>query len=126
MNIFKNCEIRYNIYEVTLFMKLINRSLYINQLINVKDVPDIKVITGVRRAGKSKLMDAYHAILNEDKSNNIIHIKLNTKEYSNLLDGESLYNYVSSKYDKTKKNYLLIDEVQMCNNFERIINYLYE
>lgn len=107
-------------------MKLINRSLYINQLINLKDVPDIKVITGVRRAGKSKLMDAYHAILNEDKSNNIIHIKLNTKEYSNLLDGESLYNYVSSKYDKTKKNYLLIDEVQMCNNFERIINYLYE
>ena len=107
-------------------MKLINRSLYINQLLNVKDVPDIKVITSVRRAGKSKLMDAYHAILDEDKSNNIIHIKLNTKEYSNLLDGESLYNYVNSKYDKTKKNYLLIDEVQMCNSFERYINYLYE
>ena len=49
-------------------MKIIKRNIYLNKLINVKDVPDIKVITGVRRAGKSKLMDLYNDYLNNDVS----------------------------------------------------------
>ena len=56
-------------------MKIIKRNIYLNKLINVKDVPDIKVITGVRRAGKSKLMDLYNDYLNNE-GNNIIHIKI--------------------------------------------------
>jgi len=55
-------------------MKLINRNDYLNKLISVKDVLDIKVITGARRAGKSKLMNAYESYLSQ-YDNNVIHIK---------------------------------------------------
>ena len=57
-------------------MKIIPRKDYLDQLISVKDIPDIKVITGVRRSGKSKLMDMFHEYL-EKENCNIIHIKLN-------------------------------------------------
>lgn len=106
-------------------MKLINRNDYLNKLIQVKDVPDIKVITGVRRAGKSKLMDAFEAYLSQS-DNNIIHIKLNLKRFDRLKNPNELYAYVSNKYDENKSNYLLIDEVQMCDGFEEVINSLHE
>ena len=106
-------------------MKIIKRNTYLNKLINVKDVPDIKVITGVRRAGKSKLMDLYNDYLNNE-GNNIIHIKLNLKKFEKLLNADNLYNYISNSYVDNKNNYLLIDEIQMCEGFERIINSLYE
>ncbi len=106
-------------------MKLIERSTYLNSLINLKDVPDIKVITGIRRSGKSKLMDAFCNYLAKTDCN-IIHIKLNLKEYESLLDKNKLYDYIQSHYISNKSNYLLIDEVQMCKGFETIINSLYE
>lgn len=106
-------------------MKLINRNDYLNKLISVKDVPDIKVITGVRRAGKSKLMDAYESYLSQ-YDNNVIHIKLNLKQFDKLKNSNELYNYISNNYNKTKNNYLLIDEVQMCDGFEEVINSLHE
>ena len=54
-------------------MKLIQRPYYLNNLINVKDIPDIKIITGVRRSGKSKLLDAfYEYLLKDDQKKNII------------------------------------------------------
>lgn len=106
-------------------MKIIERNTYLNKLINVKDIPDIKVITGVRRSGKSKLMDLYHNYLNND-ANNIIHIKLNLKKFEKLLNADNLYNYISNSYVENKNNYLLIDEIQMCDGFERVINSLYE
>ena len=106
-------------------MKIIKRDDYLNKLINVKDIPDIKVITGVRRSGKSKLMELFVDYL-KGSDCNIIHIKLNLIEFENLKNSEELYKYVSSKYNSSKKNYLLIDEVQMCNGFEEIINSFYE
>ena len=107
-------------------MKIIQRKIYLNQLISVKDIPDIKVITGVRRAGKSKLMELYHNYLAMEENNNIIHIKLNLKEFSSLTNAEELYHYITSKYIQSKNNYLLIDEVQMCNGFENVINSRHE
>ena len=106
-------------------MKIIDRDDYLKQLLNVKDIPDIKVITGVRRSGKSKLMDLFHKAIQNDNSN-IIHIKLNLKEFEKLLNKDNLYNYVSSKYNSKKNNYLLIDEIQMCDGFETVINNLHE
>ena len=50
-------------------MKLIKRPFYLENLINVKDIPDIKIITGVRRSGKSKLLDAFYDYLINDKDN---------------------------------------------------------
>lgn len=106
-------------------MKIIQRDFYIEQLINVMDIPDIKVITGVRRSGKSMIMEMFHQEL-EQRDSNIIHIKLNLKEFEALLDADEMYKYVSSHYDSSKNNYLLIDEVQMCEGFERVINALHE
>ena len=60
-------------------MKLIKRDYYLNKLLSVKDVPDIKVITGVRRSGKSKLMDAFIDLISADDKANIVRIKLNLK-----------------------------------------------
>ena len=106
-------------------MKLIKRESYLQQLFSVKDIPDIKVITGVRRSGKSKLMDAFHNSISSEE-NNIIHIKLNLKQNEVLANADNLYDYVCKNYKAEKNNYLLIDEIQMCNGFEKVINSLYE
>ena len=107
-------------------MKLIERDKYLNEIINVVNTPDIKVITGIRRSGKSKLLDAFYDYLNNNTDGNIIRIKLNLKKYEDLLDKERLYEYVDNKYVEGVNNYLLIDEIQLCDGFERIINSLHE
>ena len=107
-------------------MKLINRDKYLNEIINVVDTPDIKVITGVRRSGKSKLLDAFYDYLTNNIEGNVIRIKLNLKKYEKLLDKEELYNYIDNEYVEGVNNYLLIDEIQLCTGFERIINSLHE
>lgn len=107
-------------------MKLIERSYYLNKLQAVKDIPDIKVITGLRRSGKSKLLDAYANILERETTNNVIRIPLHFKKYEKLRNGNDLYEYIDSKYCDNSNNYLLIDEVQMCQDFEETINSLHE
>lgn len=107
-------------------MKLIERNYYMNALLAVKDIPDIKVITGVRRSGKSKLMDALIDAIAQDESANIVRIKLNLKKNASLLDGDKLYEYIEQQYDEGKNNYLFIDEVQMCDGFEQVINSIHE
>ena len=107
-------------------MKLINREKYLNSLINVIGTPDIKVLTGIRRSGKSKLLEAFkqYIIQNIDDSN-IIHINFNIPIYENLMEYHELYDYIEKKYDENKKNFILIDEIQMCDGFERAINGLH-
>ena len=107
-------------------MKLIRRDKYISQLDMVKNIPDIKVITGVRRSGKSKLMDAFSAIIAEDKNANVVRIRLNQKKNKKLLDADALYEYIEEQYDEGKDNFLFIDEVQLCENFEQVINSIHD
>lgn len=108
-------------------MKLIERTHYMQQLINVMNTPDIKVITGVRRSGKSKLMDAFiDHVRSLSSENNIIRVKLNLKQFEYLKNGDALYKYVDSRYLEKSVNYLFIDEVQLCNGFETVINSFYE
>ena len=107
-------------------MWLINRYNYLIKIINLIDTPDIKIITGVRRSGKSKLLDAFYDYLISKQKGNIIRIKLNLKQYEALLDKEKLYNYINNHYIEGINNYLLIDEIQLCSGFERVINSLYE
>ena len=107
-------------------MKLIKRKQYLDKLINVIGTPDIKVITGVRRCGKSKLLDAFKEYVEENiPNNNIIHINFNMPEYEHLLEYRPLYDYINSQYVKDKENFVFIDEVQMCNGFEKAINGLH-
>ena len=107
-------------------MKLINRQQYMDELISVCGVPDIKVITGIRRSGKSKLMEAYIEYLEKtDKDANIIVVDFSDISFENLKEYHALNDYVTSKYDASKNNYLFIDEVQLCENFELVLNSLH-
>ena len=104
-------------------MKLIKRTTYLNELKSVKGTPDIKVITGIRRAGKSKLMESFIDEIEKEESNcNIIHINFNLNEFIKYRKRDSLIKYVNSRYVDGMNNYLFIDEVQRCSGFEDAIN----
>lgn len=103
-------------------MKLIKRK-YLQDMIDVMGTPDIKVITGVRRSGKSQLLHMFmDYLLEKDSNNNIIFIDFNLDKFDNLKEYKELIKYISSCYDEKKNNYIMIDEVQMCNDFEKAIN----
>ena len=99
-------------------MKLIKRN-YLNTLINVMGTPDIKVITGVRRSGKSKLLEVFKEYIKNNVENyNIIDINYNSLDFENIKEYHKLNDFVKERYVKGMKNFLLIDEVQMCEVFE--------
>lgn len=107
-------------------MKLIERSDYLNKIINVIGTPDIKVITGVRRSGKSKLLEAFKGyILANNNDANIIHINFNLPEFDELTEYRHLYNYINKQYKDGMDNFVMIDEIQMCTDFEKAINGLH-
>jgi len=104
-------------------MKIIDRPKYLSTLINVMDTPDIKVITGIRRCGKSQLLLALiDYIKKKNSSANIIYINLQQMEFESLLEYHQLHEYVLSHYDRSVNNYLFVDEVQLCDGFEKAIN----
>lgn len=107
-------------------MKLIERRFYLDKLINVIGTPDIKVVTGVRRSGKSKLLDAFKEYIVKEKPDcNIIQINFNLPDFDELLAYRPLYDYVNKHYVAGKENFVFIDEVQMCKDFEKAINGLH-
>ncbi len=106
-------------------MKLIERE-YLKELIGVMNTSDIKVITGVRRSGKSKLLEQFEEyIKNNVEDANIISINFNLLDYEDYMEYHKLNDYIKEKYIENKKNYILIDEVQMCDGFEKTINSLH-
>lgn len=106
-------------------MKIITRE-YLNELIEYIGTPDIKVITGIRRSGKSKLLESFvEYILKNYSDVNIIQIDFYKLEFEELQEYHKLYNYIVSRYEENKRNFDIIDEVQLCKNFEKTINSLY-
>ena len=107
-------------------MKLITRTEYLNRIIELNQTPDIKIITGIRRSGKSELMRAYIEYLKGHFENiNIIFIDFMDMAYENLKEYHSFHAYVEEHYQAGKTNYLFVDEVQMCPRFELAVNSLY-
>lgn len=107
-------------------MKEIIRERYMERIKALKDTPDIKIITGIRRSGKSNLMQAYIDFLQKNFSDiNLIFIDFMDLEFETIKEYHALHKYVEEHYQKDKKNYLFVDEVQMCLNFELAINSLY-
>ena len=95
-------------------MKIIERTDYLESLQNVRLTPDIKVITGIRRAGKSELIRTYMEWLRKnDKKANIIFIDFTSLASEPLQDYHALHNYIEEQYKAKKNNYVFIDEVQM-------------
>ena len=107
-------------------MKTITRAKYLNRIIDLNGTPDIKIITGIRRSGKSKLMQAYIEYLKDHFENiNIIFIDFMDLAYEEIREYHALHAYVEEHYQEGKINYLFVDEVQMCPKFELAINSLY-
>ncbi len=107
-------------------MKLINRTSYMDTLTSLIGVPDIKVITGIRRSGKSKLLESLRDYVETNlPDSNVIHINYNLDEFEDLLEYHALLAYVKERRVSGTQNFLLIDEVQMCSGFERAINSLH-
>lgn len=107
-------------------MKLIDRILYLRQLEGLINTPDIKIITGIRRSGKSKLLGAFSDyIVKTDTTANIIYIDLTKIKFEHLKEYHALNDYIEGKYRDGVNNYLMIDEVQLCDKFEIVINSLH-
>lgn len=107
-------------------MKIIPRDKYLQRIIELNGTPDIKIITGIRRSGKSKLMQAYIEYLKSHVDNcNIIYIDFMDLAFEEIKEYHALHAYVEAWYQANKTNYLFVDEVQMCPQFELAINSLY-
>lgn len=102
---------------------MIIREKYLNQLIETKDLNLIKVITGVRRSGKSTLLLQFKDYLTNSgiDKNNIIYMSFESAEWYDIKNYRDLYNYIKSKYNGTKL-YLLLDEVQNIGEWEKAVN----
>lgn len=102
---------------------LINRPEYLTQLIQNKDVDLVKIVTGIRRCGKSSLLDLFHQYLstNNVPDANIIHMNLESLRYRNLMDYLSFYDYVSALIPATGKTYLIFDELQVVEHWEKAV-----
>ncbi|MBR7061343.1 MAG: ATP-binding protein, partial [Eubacterium sp.] len=86
-------------------MKLIKRTNYLNEITQLIGTPDIKVITGVRRCGKSKLMEELlNYIESSDSKANITHINFNLTDFENLLEYHAFEDFVESKYREDCNN----------------------
>lgn len=104
-------------------MKLIERHDYLDRLKRLRGTPDIKIITGMRRSGKSELLRSFSKHLKAlDSHINIITIDFNNLLYEELKDYKSLFQYVEEHYVENTENVLIVDEVQLCPKFELAIN----
>ena len=104
---------------------MINRELYMNKLWAYKDTEFIKVITGIRRCGKSSLLKLLmNRLLDENEKNNVIYMNFESFEFDNIVDYKDMYNNIKQKINKKAKNYILLDEVQRVAEWEKAVNAL--
>ena len=107
--------------------KLIERKTYLAQFSMWREEKLIKVVTGVRRSGKSTLFDLYINQLKNDgiTDEQIVFINLEDEDYAELLDYKKLHEYVKKRIYKDKWTYLFIDEIQNCKDYEKAVSSLY-
>lgn len=104
---------------------MVNRELYMNKLLAYKDTEFIKVITGIRRCGKSSLLKLFmEKILKDKKNANVIYMNFESFEFDDIKDYKDMYKNISEKINKKGKNYILLDEVQRVEMWEKAVNAL--
>lgn len=111
-------------------MKEIKRDIYLKRLINRKENNLIKIITGIRRCGKSYLLDPLfknHLIESGVSEDHIIKLELDKEENKQYRDPHELNKYIKSQIKDKNMYYILLDEIQLVDNFEGVLNgFLYE
>lgn len=107
--------------------ELIKRTVYLDQLISFKDKQLIKVVTGIRRCGKSTLFDLFCEYLKKTgtEDRQIIRINLEDAEYHWIDDYMKLYNYVKERLNPDKINYIFLDEVKAVPEFQKAVDSLF-
>ena len=106
-------------------MKEIKREQYLNELISARENKLIKVITGIRRSGKSYLLDPIfknYLISDGIREDHIIKLDLDLIENKKYKDPMELFNYVMNKVEDKKMYYVLLDEIQLVKDFEEVLN----
>lgn len=108
-------------------MKIIDRDRYLSKLISFKDKQLIKIITGVRRCGKSTLLSQYRAYLKGQgvSDSAIIFINFEDYDFASLRDPDRLYSYIKGRLTEGQMTYIFLDEVQHVTDFPKIIDSLY-
>ena len=108
-------------------MERIQRESYLSILKNFKDKQIIKVITGIRRCGKSTLLELFQEYLKENgvEEKQIVSINFENADYEELQDRKKLHEYLKSKLVKNKKTYIFLDEIQNVNEFEKTVDSLF-
>ena len=106
---------------------MIQREDYLNKLIAFKDKQLIKVVTGIRRCGKSTLFELFKEYLLKSKisAKQIISINFDDSMYDNLTDYKTLLSYINRKIIPNKKNYIFLDEIQNVDKFQKALSSLY-
>lgn len=108
-------------------INMIERNDYLKQLLSWKDKNIIKVLTGIRRCGKSTILKLYQEYLlnNGIDQTQIISINFEELEYEELLDYKKLYTYIINRVDEKKKTYIFLDEIQNVPSYEKVVDSLY-
>ena len=106
---------------------MVQRNEYLQQLKKWKDEQVIKVVTGIRRCGKSTLLEMYQDDLKAQgvAEEQIISINFEELEYEDLLDYKALYHYIKERLHKTKTTYVFLDEIQQVEDFQKAVDSLY-
>lgn len=103
---------------------MIKRELYLNQLRELIDKPVIKVLTGIRRSGKSEILKMLkeELLLRNVAEEQIIHLNFDSFEFSEISNAAKLYNYIKEKVSKNARTYILLDEIQEVESWEKAVN----
>jgi len=107
--------------------KYVGRDEYLNLLKRNRDKHIIKVVSGVRRSGKSTLFLLFRDYLKKTgvKDNQIIDLNFEDMDFENLLDPEKLYSYIKKRLLPNQMNYIFLDEIQHVHNFEKVVDSLF-
>lgn len=106
---------------------MVERKGYLQQLLSWKDEQVIKVVTGIRRCGKSTLLQQYQKLLRGQgvSDSQIIAINFEDLEYESLLDYAALYRFIKERLQPDRMTYIFLDEIQKVPSFEKAVDSLY-
>src|SRR6056297_153412 len=106
---------------------MIERPEYMKKLMNFRDMQIIKVITGIRRCGKSTLLSMFQEYLEKSgvKAKNMIAINFEDLAYSQLTDFQKLYQYINERINEKERFYVFLDEIQVVDQFQKVVDSLF-
>ena len=108
-------------------MKILDRKEYKNRLIRLQETEKIKIISGIRGAGKSELLRSYQKWIESHlEGANILYLDMEDAKNAELKDGPSLLGHIEKNYEEKRSNFLIVEEIQHCKNFEKAMQSVYE